>query len=111
MHRIMNVVKKVSTISPILVLTLGLMPFAAAAGVTSNNGWYNGEQIYYVDQGVEKKTDREHLSDIFLIGGPRVYQANVVEEPLRELGLSENTLTLHLRPCEIMTIRLVPEDI
>ena len=78
MHRIMNVVKKVSTISPILVLTLGLMPFAAAAGVTSNNGWYNGEQIYYVDQGVEKKTDREHLSDIFLIGGPRVYQANVV---------------------------------
>jgi len=50
-----------------------------ADGVTTNNGWYNGEQIYYIDQGFEKKAERQHLSDIFLIGGPRIYQANVVE--------------------------------
>jgi hypothetical protein len=50
-----------------------------ANGATTNNGWYNGEQIYYIDQGAEKKTERQHLSDIFLIGGPRIYQANVVE--------------------------------
>ena len=79
MKRVMKMMKSVYTISPMLVLTLGLMPFAASAAVTSNNGWYNGEQIYYIDQGVEKKAERQDVSDIFLIGGPRIYQANVVE--------------------------------
>lgn len=75
----MKMMKSVYTISLMLVFTLGLMSFAAVTGVTTNNGWYNGEQIYYIDQGVEKKAERQHLSDIFLIGGNRVYQANVVE--------------------------------
>jgi len=75
----MKTMKNVLTVSPMVILALGLMPFAAAAGATSNNGWYNGEQIYYIDQGVEKTADRQHVSDIFLIGGNRVYQANVVE--------------------------------
>jgi len=75
----MKTMKNVLTVSPMVVLALGLMPFAAAAGATSNNGWYNGEQIYYIDQGVEKTAERQHVSDIFLIGGNRVYQANVVE--------------------------------
>jgi len=79
MKKAMKTLKDVYTMSPMLVLTLGLMPLAAAAGVTSNNGWYNGEQIYYIDQGVEKKAEKQHVSDIFLIGGLRVYQANVVE--------------------------------
>jgi len=64
------------------------MPFTAVAGATSNNGWYNGEQIYYIDQGVEKKAERQHVSDIFLIGGNRVYQANVVETIPRVRGYS-----------------------
>jgi hypothetical protein len=62
----------------LVVTTIAVMP-AAMAGVTTNNGWYNGEQIYYIDRGVEKKAERQHVSDIFLIGGNRVYQANVVE--------------------------------
>jgi len=62
------------------VLTAGSVSAGVftANGVTTNNGWYNGEQIYYIDQAVEKKAERQHLSDIFLIGGNRVYQANVV---------------------------------
>jgi hypothetical protein len=70
--------KNVYRISSVLLLTLGSVPLAAA-GVTTNNGWYNGEQIYYIDQGNEKKAERQHVSDIFVIGGPRIYQANVVE--------------------------------
>jgi hypothetical protein len=54
-------------------------PFVAAGGPPTNNGWFGGHQIYYLDQGVEKKTDRAHLADIFLIGGNRAYQANVVD--------------------------------
>ena len=78
MKRVVKAMKNVYTICLTLVLTLGAIPFAVA-GVTTNNGWYNGEQIYYIDRGVEKKAERQHLSDIFLIGGNRVYQANVVE--------------------------------
>lgn len=74
--------KNVYRISSMLVVTLGLtlgLMKVAAAGVTTNNGWYNGEQIYYIDLGIEKKAERQHVSDIFLIGGNRKYQANVVE--------------------------------
>ncbi len=52
---------------------------AAAGGLPTNNGWYDGHQIYYLDQGVEKKAHRKHVADIFLIGGNRAYQANVVD--------------------------------
>lgn len=54
-------------------------PVVAAGDPVTNNGWFNGQQIYYLDEGVEKKTDRAHLADIFLIGGNRAYQANVVD--------------------------------
>jgi len=41
-----------------LVLALVAIPFAlstaAASGPTTNNGWYGGHQIYYLDQGVER---------------------------------------------------------
>jgi len=54
-------------------------PIAAAGQPVTNNGWFDGHQIYYLDEGVEKKTDRAHLADIFLIGGNRAFQANVID--------------------------------
>ncbi|MGA9192385.1 MAG: hypothetical protein WBZ24_11680 [Anaerolineales bacterium] len=49
-------------------------------GATTVNGWYGGEEIYYIDQGVEQGvTQRGHQDDIYVIGGNRAYQANVVE--------------------------------
>ena len=54
-------------------------PTVGAAEPVTNNGWFNGQQIYYVDEGVEKASEREHAADIFLIGGNRAYQANVVD--------------------------------
>ena len=49
----------------------------ASAGVTTANGWYEGEEIYYVDHGKEQVTERGD-NQIYLIGGDRLYQANVV---------------------------------
>lgn len=48
----------------------------ASAGVTTANGWYEGEEIYYILGGVEGFTV---LGDnqLYVIGGDRAYQANV----------------------------------
>jgi hypothetical protein len=66
-----------------LALSAALMslaaPIVSAGQPVTNNGWFDGHQIYYLDEGVEKKSDRAHLADIFLIGGNRAYQANVVD--------------------------------
>ncbi len=59
-----------------LVLALGAP--LAHAGSPIPNGWYNGTEIYYIDQGLEKQSERKSASDIFLIGGNRLHQANVV---------------------------------
>jgi hypothetical protein len=62
----------------LLVLALSLMVVApASAGVTTANGWYEGKEIYYTDQGPEKVTELG-VNQIYLIGGDRKYQANVV---------------------------------
>lgn len=47
-------------------------------GVNTANGWYEGEEIYYIDQGVEEGVTERGDNDIYLIGGNRVYQAQVV---------------------------------
>ena len=59
-----------------LALTLSFSP--AYAGKMITNGFFGGQEIYYIDQGMEKQTDRMNTSDIFLIGRNRAYQPNVV---------------------------------
>ena len=62
----------------VFTLTLaGAISLAHAAKSTAN-GWYEGEEIYYIDQGLEKNTTERHKNQIYLIGGNRMYQANVV---------------------------------
>ena len=58
------------------------------AGVTTVNGWYEGEEIYYIDHGREEGVTERGENDIYVIGGPRVYQANVVEFIPGEAGYS-----------------------
>lgn len=48
-------------------------------GVTTANGWYEGEEIYYVLLGVEEGVTRRGGNDLYLIGDDRAYQANVAE--------------------------------
>jgi hypothetical protein len=71
----------------ILVLTL-LAVQPVSAGVSTANGWYEGEEIYYIDHGVEEGVTARGENDIYLIGGNRVYQAQVVEFIPGEAGYS-----------------------
>lgn len=80
-----------------------LMIFRAepsAAGVRTANGWYEGEEIYYVllggDEGVTERGD----NDLYLIGNDRAYQANVVEHIPGEPGYSPhwNVNLVHTAP-------------
>ncbi|MEJ2559972.1 MAG: hypothetical protein P8186_27890 [Anaerolineae bacterium] len=63
----------------LLVLALGLIAAgSASAGVTTANGWYEGEEIYYIDHGLEEGVTELGVNQIYLIGGNRKYQAQVV---------------------------------
>ncbi len=59
-----------------LVLTLAAS--FAHAGKLVANGWYKGQEIYYIDQGLQKNVGTSKSSDIYLVGGNRAYQPNVV---------------------------------
>lgn len=48
------------------------------AGVGTANGWYEGEEIYYIAGGVEAGVTERGENQIYLIGGDRVWQAQVV---------------------------------
>ncbi|NIP61180.1 MAG: hypothetical protein GWM92_22095, partial [Gemmatimonadetes bacterium] len=48
-------------------------------GVMTANGWYEGEEIYYLDLGREEGVTERGENDLYLIGGDRAYQANVAE--------------------------------
>jgi hypothetical protein len=61
---------------------------SAAAGKPIANGWYEAEEIYYVANGVEEGVTERGENDIYLIGGDRVYQAQVVEFIPGEPGYS-----------------------
>jgi hypothetical protein len=58
------------------------------AGADTANGWYEGEEIYYIDQGVEEGVTERGENDIYLIGGNRMFQAQVVEFIPGEKGYS-----------------------
>ncbi len=75
----------------VLVAALALGLFVAgnaSAGVRTANGWYEGEEIYYIDQGIEEGVTELGENDIYLIGGDRVWQAQVVEFIPGEAGYS-----------------------
>ena len=47
-------------------------------GVITANGWYDGNEIYYIDRGPEKGVTQRGDNQIYLIGDNRLHQANVV---------------------------------
>jgi hypothetical protein len=70
--------KKLYFVIMILVLAmLAVQP--VSAGVSTANGWYEGEEIYYIDHGIEEGVTARGENDIYLIGGNRAFQAQVVE--------------------------------
>jgi hypothetical protein len=72
-----------------LVLALGLIAASSAyAGTETTNGWYEGEEIYYINIGMEEGVTERGPNQIYLIGGNRRYQANVVLHIPGEPGYS-----------------------
>jgi hypothetical protein len=80
-------IRKITIVSLILVLSL-VAASSASAGVSTANGWYEGQEIYYIDHGVEQGVTQRGGNDIYLIGGNRAYQAQVVEFVPGEAGYS-----------------------
>lgn len=73
----------------VFAVIAGLMIAAPTfAGVQTANGWYEGEEIYYIDGGLEKGVSERGENQIYLIGGDRVYQAQVVLHIPGEPGYS-----------------------
>jgi hypothetical protein len=71
----------------IAVAVFASMP--AGTGVTVVNGWYEGEEIYYIDLGPEEGVSERGQNDIYVIGStPRLHQAQVVEFIPGEAGYS-----------------------
>ena len=64
----------------VLVLCVSLILTGQVfAGAITANGWYEGEEIYYILGGVEEGVTERGENDLYLIGGDREYQANVAE--------------------------------
>lgn len=64
----------------LMLAAVAVIPAFASngSGATTANGWYEGEEIYYVLGGVEDFAQRGE-NDLYLIGGDRAYQGNVAE--------------------------------
>ena len=74
-------IRKVMFMMLVLALSLTIVAgvASAAGGATTANGWYEGEEIYYILGGVEEGVTQRGNNDLYLIGGDRAYQANVAE--------------------------------
>jgi hypothetical protein len=71
----------------VIVIMLAITA-TASAGATTANGWYEGEEIYYILGGVEEGVTERGENDLYLIGDDRAYQANVAEFIPGEAGYS-----------------------
>jgi len=91
--------RKLSVAIFILVLAV-LAAQPVSAGVTTANGWYEGEEIYYIDHGIEEGVAERGNNQIYLIGGNRMYQAQVVLHIPGEPGYSPhwNVNVVHTAP-------------
>ena len=69
-------------------------------GSLTANGWYETEEIYYLLGGVEEGVTQRGENDLYIIGGDRVYQANVAEFIPGEPGDSPhwNVNVVHTAP-------------
>lgn len=72
----------------------------AGGGVVTANGWYEEEEIYYIDAGVEEGVTQRGKNDLYLVGGNRAYQANVAEFIPGEAGYTPhwNVNVVHTAP-------------
>jgi len=83
----------------LMLAAMAVVPASANGGALTANGWYEGEEIYYVLGGVEGFTQLGE-NDLYLIGGDRAYQGNVAEFIPGEAGYTPhwNVNVVHTAP-------------
>jgi hypothetical protein len=77
-----------TTFAVMAVIAALMLASPTSAGVNTANGWYEGEEIYYIDAGIEEGVTERGENQIYLIGGDRVLQAQVVLHIPGEPGYS-----------------------
>ena len=91
-----------------MVLALGLVAVGSvSAGATTANGWYEGEEIYYILGGFEEAIPEQAYNQLYLIGGDRAFQANVAEFVPGEAGYTPHWFVNVVHTAEGVT----PDDI
>lgn len=75
------------------------------SNVITANGWYEEEEIYYINHGVEEGVTERGENDIYLIGGDRLHQANVVEFIPGEPGYSPHWNVYLVHSAEGVTVQ------
>lgn len=75
------------------------------AGAITANGWYEGEEIYYILGGVEARFTELGDNQLYFIGGDRAYQANLALFIPGERGYSPhwNVNVVHTAPGKTLT--------
>lgn len=73
---------------------------SASGGVLTANGWYEGEEIYYILHGEEGGVTERGGNQLYLIGDDRAFQGNVAEHIPGEPGYSPhwNVNVVHTAP-------------
>lgn len=79
-------------------------PMALGNGAQTANGWYEGEEIYYLLLGVEEGVSTRGENDLYLIGGDRMFQANVAEFIPGEAGYSPHWIVNVVHTAEGVTL-------
>jgi hypothetical protein len=88
-----------------MVLALGLVAVGSvSAGATTANGWYEGEEIYYILGGFEDAIPEQAYNQLYLIGGDRAFQANVAEFVPGEAGYTPHWFVNVVHTAEGVTL-------
>ena len=88
-----------------MVLALGLVTVGSvSAGATTANGWYEGEEIYYILGGFEEAIPEQAYNQLYLIGGDRAFQANVAEFVPGEAGYTPHWFVNVVHTAEGVTL-------
>jgi hypothetical protein len=92
------VMKKILILTLVALLSL-IFVLPVSAGATTANGWYEGEEIYYILGGLEDVAERGE-NDLYLIGDDRAFQGNVAEFIPGEAGYTPhwNVNKVHTAP-------------
>ena len=94
-----------TTIAAVTLFAALITGGQAIAGATTANGWYEEDEIYYVLGGIEGRVTERGDNQLYVIGGDRMYQANVALFIPGERGYSPhwNVNVVHTAPGVTLT--------